>query len=54
MKDLNTCTHPEIEANYMYAKACMNDSLVKRIYSWVCKECGKQGTEIEEIPSNDY
>jgi len=54
MKDLGTCKHPEIDANYTYAKSCTNDSPVNsRIFSWVCKECGEQGTEIEEIPSND-
>jgi hypothetical protein len=46
MKEFNRCNHAEIDAKYTYVKSSAQDAPVeKRVYSWVCKECGERGTE---------
>lgn len=46
MNDYMKCNHAEIDAKYTYVKPGTQGSPIeKRVYSWVCKECGEQGTE---------
>ena len=49
MDNTTRCTHAEIAAKYMYPESSPCDSpATVRIFSWVCQECGEQGTETEE------
>lgn len=48
MNEITGCIHAEIDAKYTYVKSCTQDPPTeKRVYSWVCKECGERGTENE-------
>ena len=50
MDNTTRCTHAEIAAKYMYPESSTCDSpATVRIFSWVCQECGEQGTETEEL-----
>lgn len=46
MNNTNNCPHAEIAAKYTYVDSDSPTSF--RIFSWVCQECGEQGTETED------